>query len=251
MEGQDADLWRDSLFSKRILRYFCITRIFPLDQGRINNVLADMAILSKDNPPPLGWATLPTTQDSNEPVLKKQQLVVRMLPRFNTQAAVCDLLLLARAKRAPTGYTLIGELNGMLICLKLGQIPVAQHQQQQLQSRPSLLRMPPAQMSTPHSVSHSQQSAPGSLPYSSRPTVPVQTSPTRTGSQVQRSQELPRQQADPSFGIEGVPFQLNKKFDAVQTLADADVPEISYKSAVEINNQFTYEFSVERTASQR
>nr|XP_006817138.1 PREDICTED: multivesicular body subunit 12B-like [Saccoglossus kowalevskii] len=261
VEGQDADIWRDGFFGKKTLRYCCITRIFPLDQGRVNNVLADMAILSKENPPPVGWSTLATTLDSKEPVLKKHQLAVRMLPRSYTQAAVCDLLLLAKAKRAPAGYTLIGELNGMLICLKIGPIPQQQQQQQQ-SSPPSLISMPPSYMSTPPSYSmgpiQQNQSSPSHLPYS-RPAIPArpapvappQTSPTRTGVQVQRSQELPRQQANPSFGIEGVPFQLNKKFDTVHALSNVNVPEISYKSEVEINNHFQYEFNIERSAVQR
>ncbi|XP_070531698.1 multivesicular body subunit 12B-like [Ptychodera flava] len=267
-EGNDADLWRDSFFGKKTPRYFCYTRIFPLDNGRVNNVLADMALLGLDNPPPPGWSSIPTTLDSREPVLKKKQLCVRMLPRENTQAAVCDILLLAKAKRAPAGYTLIGELNGMLICLRLGPIPhqqrqqqqqaapqqqqhQQQHQQQQQQPQ-SMVSMPPSYLSMPPTYSMDQQSNPASnLPYTAPSMGQMSASMLRTTSRVQRSQDLPGQQANPSYGIEGVPFDLNKRFEAMQTLTHVDIPEVSYMSEVEINNQYQYDFKTERQATQR
>ena len=44
VDGKDADIWKDSLFSKTVRRYICFTRTFPLDNGRWRNVVKDIKV---------------------------------------------------------------------------------------------------------------------------------------------------------------------------------------------------------------
>jgi len=43
-----------------------------------------------------------------ERALKKKNLCIKMVPREGATTAICDLLFMSKAKRAPEGYTLAG-----------------------------------------------------------------------------------------------------------------------------------------------
>ncbi len=46
-----------------------------------------------------------------------------MSHRYFTQVAVSDIIILMKSKRAPVGYSYIGEINNQSICIKFSSIP--------------------------------------------------------------------------------------------------------------------------------
>ncbi|KAF6038256.1 MVB12B [Bugula neritina] len=119
----EADLWKDQFFAKKVKRFLCITRVFPLAQGTLNNVLVDVCLHDEKELPPAGFSTISTCQDTQEVALKKRLMSVKLIPRDQTSNAINDLQFLSKARKAPPGYTLVGELNGLLLCYRFGPVP--------------------------------------------------------------------------------------------------------------------------------
>lgn len=106
---KDADLHRDGIF-KRIDRYMCITRYpFP-------NIVEDIILITTNSNPPSLYTPLQLTVDTNENATSKKVICVRMSPRQKVSKAVGDIIFLCRQRRPPPGYTLLGELNGLMMC---------------------------------------------------------------------------------------------------------------------------------------
>ena len=50
-------------------------------------------------------------------------MCVRMMPLETAVDAVCDVVILAKTKHAPAGYTIAGDVDGLMICFKYSTIP--------------------------------------------------------------------------------------------------------------------------------
>ncbi|KAI0989609.1 hypothetical protein GJ496_006464 [Pomphorhynchus laevis] len=106
---RDADLHRDGIF-RRIDRYMCVTR-YPFV-----NVVEDIILINSNDTPPSTYTALNLTVDTKENATSKKTICVRMSPRSTVQKAVGDIIFLSKQKRPPPGYSLLGELNNLLMC---------------------------------------------------------------------------------------------------------------------------------------
>lgn len=113
---EDCDLWKDGMFRAKSLRYICISR----DTEASDSVITDVIIQNEKEVPPPGYTLIERTLDSSEKAVRKKQICVKMVPRNTTECAVTDLILLSRSKRAPAEYILTGEINGLCLCIKMG-----------------------------------------------------------------------------------------------------------------------------------
>lgn len=113
---QDADLWKDGLFSRRVTRYVCLSKT----QGRPEHVLESLLILPDKEFPPEGYSIISNTSDSNSKAFKKKQLCYRLTP-FKSQAdSIVDVIILSKLKGAsgPDSYESVGDVNGMHFCVR-------------------------------------------------------------------------------------------------------------------------------------
>ncbi|XP_014665494.1 PREDICTED: multivesicular body subunit 12B-like isoform X3 [Priapulus caudatus] len=249
----DADLWKDGFFSRRMLRYLCITRHFPLENGTLNNVLADIAVLGERSPVPQGYSLVDLTVDTRERAMKKKQLVVMMLPRDSASSAVCEVIILSRMRRPPAGYTIAGEeIGSMCICFKYGPVPPDTQKPSDATNVPDL----------PYSLNPSgylQQNT-----YRPAPLPPVAEATQAGSSDVGQAYPVPIHREDYPINrqestlarqytgtiaktpLQGLPFQINPR---LQTDANQFcVPDLDYMSTIDIDSKFCYDFRVERSA---
>ena len=70
-----------------------------------------------------GFVPIEKCSDTSEKAFQKKVLCIKVAHRFFTSTAVSDIILLSKTKRAPMGYSYIGEINAHLICIKFSQIP--------------------------------------------------------------------------------------------------------------------------------
>lgn len=69
-----------------------------------------------------GFSILTRTADSEEKAWRKSQICYRLAKRGAVTQAVTDVILCAKTKAAPDGFTLAGEINGVTVCFKSGPI---------------------------------------------------------------------------------------------------------------------------------
>uniref|UniRef100_A0A1I8A9W0 MABP domain-containing protein n=1 Tax=Steinernema glaseri TaxID=37863 RepID=A0A1I8A9W0_9BILA len=125
-DHSDADLWKESMWSvfTRPVRYIAVSRQIP--KGSTANsieVLIDIAVVSDKDPVPPGFTALDFTADSREKGLKKKYLCIKTAARSGVVDAIGDVIILAKQKRPPMGYTIAGDIDGMIICYKHVVIP--------------------------------------------------------------------------------------------------------------------------------
>uniref|UniRef100_A0A0B7ANP3 Multivesicular body subunit 12A n=1 Tax=Arion vulgaris TaxID=1028688 RepID=A0A0B7ANP3_9EUPU len=238
---EDADLWRDSFFGRRVMRYICVQRQIP---SQSQDVLVDVTLIVEKDLPPPGFSVIDLTQDSKEKATQKRCLCVRWMVPSMTKDAITELILLTRAqRRAPAGYTLVGELNSMNLCYKMGNIPKSQNSEQTV--------LKPAQQGT---IAPSYNLAPlnSSLPYDVAPAVPArslsggQSTMTRTGPPEQSANSLATGHINP---ISGAEWKMNPKYKQLLELQNLYVPDIVGKTLMDIERQYEYDFSMERSVS--
>lgn len=223
-------------------RYLCITRVFPLDGGKLNNVLADICILNEKEAPYQGFSLIDKTQDTGEPALKKKTISVKMVPRSSAQDAVCDVIILSKNKRAPAGYTLIGgDINGLTFCYKLGTVPpesrrIDTHLVQQSAA-------PPLSNSRSFDATGSIN-LPNSYTSNHHAATPNRSSVSATDQRLVTQQDTIKGNA-----IHDVPFQLHSRYQDPSTLTQFNIPSnIQIKTRSDLDNEFTYPFVIERSA---
>ncbi|CAL1548092.1 unnamed protein product [Lymnaea stagnalis] len=237
---EDADLWSNGLFTRRIMRYLCIERQLPTQN---QDVLVDVQLISDKESLPAGFTIIDYTTDTKEKAYQKKLICVRMMASSMTQDAITDLIFLSRGQRKPPqGYTLVpGDINNMGICYKMGRLPQIQPavQDPPSYSKPTQLYTIPAAVAS-------------SLPYSSKPPVPVRPlmtgygTATRTGPPEQSSNNLATSHVNPISGIE---WKMNQKYKMILDLQKVNIPVVPEKSLVDLERQYTYDFSVERSVA--
>ncbi|XP_022319077.1 multivesicular body subunit 12B-like isoform X1 [Crassostrea virginica] len=239
----DADLWRDGLFGRRVARYLCVEKMPPPPGG---DVLVDVTVIGERDVIPAGFTCVDFTSDTREKAVKKKMLCVRYMSSDLTNDAICELILLGKGiRRPPNGYTLVGELNGMGLCYKMASFRKPGVQRDSHQGH--------ANEASFHTQGYSTQSTPinmsslgSSLPYNPNPykkNGPLErgTSFTEAANALQGHQTI--------TALQGLPFELNRKVFSDDL--NITIPQIPYKTIMDIENQYKYDFSVERSAAAR
>jgi len=225
-DGEDADIWKDSFFSRRVTRYFCITRIFPQDYGRINNVVTAIVIVNSAEELPDGFTQIEWTHDSREKATRKRVCGVKMTPRGEATDAICEIALTSAVKKTPPfGFSMIGDMDGPNLCFKTGVVPT--HTKGQSQD---------ANAGAPTDVSTSGGASAAPLN--------VEVSPSHQPTPLQQRTAFQTQTSETSF-LDGVTFALNSKYAPNNSTSKFDFPQPIFKSADEIEEEFSYVFTNE------
>ncbi|XP_070690114.1 multivesicular body subunit 12Bb isoform X2 [Pempheris klunzingeri] len=207
-DGSDADLWKDGLFKSKVTRYLCFTRKTGPD------VVVDIKLIDIKDALPEGFTPVEETMDTNETAMRKRRLCVKISPRAATETAVCDIQIIAKSKYHLVNYTCIGEMNNMWLWYRMGDVP--QHQ----------------------SSEEASTAANGAA------------SPT-TARRKNRSRPEYEQQTSGNYAmtaLDDVPFVISEKFhENPKETQQVNLMGITIKSLAEIEEEFHYNFSTERS----
>lgn len=119
-QDQDADLWREKmLIGKRTTRYLCQSK----SEGLPGYIVETLKIINEKEITPEGFSQLTRTADTEQKAWRKRQLVYRLAKKGSTKQAVTDIILCSRLRQAPEGFTLAGDINGILVCFKSSPVP--------------------------------------------------------------------------------------------------------------------------------
>ncbi|CAF1356891.1 unnamed protein product, partial [Didymodactylos carnosus] len=210
---RDADLMADKLLERKD-RFLCITRIYPLADN-VALVLEDIKLINERDLCPPGYQLLSYTVDTREKGTTKRSIAVKLISRQAGMKSINDIIFLYRTKRPPPSYTMIGEINGLTMCIKEGTVP----------------------------------------PFRQTPNPPTQTAPHSFDRQqsIYDSAAMQRH-AQENSSIEGIPFLINPKYlksnksngnSSSNDLAWLDSFQIL--SLREIEQKYHYDFSLERS----
>lgn len=210
-DGSDADLWKDGLFKSKVTRYLCFTRKTGPD------VVVDMKLIDIKDPLPESFIAVQETMDTKEAAMRKRRLCVKMSPREAAETAIYDIQIVAKSKYHLVNYTCMGEMNNMGIWYRMGS--VLQHQSSQ---------------KTSNSVQSDALPNTTSRRTKGRPEYEKQSSGIYTIS-----------------ALDDVPFVVSDKFhERPQEMQQVNLMGITIKSLAEIEEEFHYNFSTERSVAQ-
>lgn len=243
-QDQDADLWREGSFLKRKSgRYLCLSK----SEGLPGFVVQEILIFNEKGIPPAGYSLLTKTADSDQKAWRKKQLCYKLVNKRNTKTAVTDIIVCSRLKKAPEGFTLAGEINGVTICYKMGNVQDSQQEQNGQNGnangkcRPA--PPPPTSAGYPNLAGDEDHDyeilAPG--PGYNVPARPAPARPPPLTSQFSTHTLTTNYN-----GLEGVPFIVNPKFLPAGQGDRGNFPVIKAKSLQQIIREYNYDFTVER-----
>lgn len=206
---RDADLMPDT-FRDRKVRFLCITR-GPPAPGYKAYILEDVKLINERDPVPPLYDTLTQTVDTYERGTGKRMICIKLVERQSGAKCICDIIFLYRTKRPPPYYTLLGEINGLQMCIKEGNVPVQ-------------ITAPPPSNLYPHAM----------LEPSDHQTVNYTT-----------------KKSDEKEILDGIPFQINAKYLLANRNVTNDLSEfesIHILSPFELEQLFNYDFNLENSS---
>lgn len=251
---EDADLWKDGFFTRRVMRYLCVERQVPTQN---QDVLVDVTLINERDVTPAGFTVIELTHDTREKATKKKTLCVRWMVPSMTKDAITELIFLTRAqRRAPAGYTLVGELNNMSLCYKMGKVAVSSGSASIGHAASSTL----GYSATPPAGGYGGSiAASSSLPYAFNPggahgpPPPVPPRPPIEGQgAVARPGTLERtfsRTGGAVHALSGIDWKLSAKYQALLELQDVRIPPVKGKTLAEIEREYAYDFTVEQAVS--
>ncbi|XKL60965.1 hypothetical protein PGB90_008022 [Kerria lacca] len=227
----DADLWKENyFFTKKITRYLCISK----DESIINYVIENLVIIHEKDLPPEGYGAIPKTSDSDQKAWRKKQLCYKLTRKNICHSVVTDIILLNKNKRAPDGFTLIGDLNGLLLCIKVK--PAATVLSNISPNVCNGFLKPNGEKSlNGHNniptgeICYSQDNEPHDYeklvvkPIRPAPEIPISFSHSFYNSTYQ--------------GLQGVPFMLNTRLEASSKVLLESLPQVIIKTKEEIEKE--------------
>ncbi|XP_037633984.1 multivesicular body subunit 12Bb isoform X2 [Sebastes umbrosus] len=206
-DGSDADLWKDGLFKSKVTRYLCFTRKTEAD------VVVDMKLIDIKDALPEGFTPVEETLDTKETAMRKRRLCVKISPREAAVMAVYDIQVVVKSKYHLVNYTCIGEMNSMGIWYRMGDVSQPQSSQE-MSSTPS--------------------------------DAPANTAARRT-----TSRPVYEHQSSGNYtmtALDDVPFVVHEKFsEKPKEMQQVNLMGITIKSLAEIEEEFHYNFSTERS----
>merc|ERR1719239_390449 len=225
------------------MRYLCLERLPPT---RNRDILVDVTLINERDAVPPGFTVLEYTHDSREKATKKKVLCVRWMVPSMTHDAITDLILLYRSqRRAPIGYTLVGELNNMSLCYRMGKVKSTSSTPEAAPSRElegyaasaAPYGMPPVASGLPYSFTPQTTSPPTPAPRN--PPTHSAAVPTATSS----NSNIP-----PLSGIE---WKMNPRYSVLIELQSLTIPDINGKTLMDIEQMYGYDFNVEYSVANR
>jgi len=215
---RDADLMPDSILERKD-RFLCITRAFPL-AGNQQFVLEDIKLINERDFTPPQYTALTQTVDTFEKATTKRTICVKLVERQAGMTCICDIVFLYKTKRPPQLYTIIGDINGLQMCIKVGTVPS--------------FRPPP-----PVPTSNLYPNPMNNQPY--RDNSITEPSHTNTLSKKSDEKEI----------LDGIPFEINPKYlirnqNGINDLSGLD--SFPILSSYEIEQNYNYDFNLENSS---
>ncbi|XP_023016818.2 multivesicular body subunit 12-like Mvb12 isoform X2 [Leptinotarsa decemlineata] len=232
-----------------------LQKYFTTIYGLPNFVIQEILVLGDKSNPPQGFSLLNKTADSEQKAWKKKQICYRLVNRKEIRTAVTDIIICSRLRKAPTGFSFAGEINGVTICYKMGNV-------QDSQADPNSNSTPPQRPPKPNAMSpggvnpmypalsdnnHDYEILrPGGYPSTPvAPGGPIRPAPKPPGA-------VPHQNSTQTLvityqnGLDGVPFIINPKFLASNSGDRFQFPRIKARTMQQILKDYDYPFTVER-----
>lgn len=257
----DADLWKGyTFFGNRISRYLCISKTEGID----NYIVEDIAIIGEKDVPPDGYGLIPKTMDTDAKAWKKRQICYKLSRRNVAVSAVTDIILLGKSKKAPEGFSLAGDINGLAVCFKTvyDLAPPNNNPPPSLGYSLNPKGTPPGAAAPPTSLYPNMASPNQSGDYVNllRPKRPAPTPPSSASSppSIPPVPPRPAPPAPVSYhtlkiheGLEGVPFVLHPSLQLIATRGASigTIPVIKKKTLEELDREYFYDFRLERQST--
>lgn len=206
-------------FLERKDRFVCITHAYPLAGDR-TYVIEDIRLINEREAPPPSYTALTHTVDTSEKATVKRTICVKLVDRQAGMNCVCDIVFLYRAKRPPQLYTMIGDINGLQMCIKEGTVPP---------------------LRAPQSSSHIYPTANGNH-------AQYGTQQSYTGADHSNTHTLTKK-SDEKEMLDGIPFEINPKYlrrFQQNGRSRDELDSCQALSSYEIEQLFDYDFQVER-----
>ncbi|XP_054897636.1 multivesicular body subunit 12A [Poeciliopsis prolifica] len=211
-------------------------------------VVSDIQVISDKDAIPHGYSYIREFLDSKTSVSKKKRVVVRTSPVANVETAVLDIKLTAKSKMLLQHYTYVGDINGYVLWCRKGHF-----------SGPAPKAKPRSISLEMRSLSLEEPSAPA-LPVRHRnlPPIPQQSRLSNRRYSLQVG-DVQNTSADNSLqaitALDGVPFSLHPDFDlpanGTALQLNSQLNNIRIKSVKDIENEYSYTFTVEESAAKR
>jgi ESCRT-I complex subunit MVB12 len=215
--SRDADLMADSILERKD-RFLCFTRAYPLAENK-TLVLEDIKLINERDSLTPQYTALTQTVDTRERGTSKRVICVKLVERQAGMKCICDIIFLYRSKRPPQFYTLIGEINGLQMCIKEGTVPA--------------LRAPPP------------------IPTSNLYPDPLNFNPSHNmDTNEHLHMNTLSKKSDEKEILDDIPFEINSKYLVSNRTGANDLLGIdSYQilSTYELEQQFNYDFTLERS----
>uniref|UniRef100_A0A4W6DGB0 Multivesicular body subunit 12A n=1 Tax=Lates calcarifer TaxID=8187 RepID=A0A4W6DGB0_LATCA len=237
-----------SLFSTLVPFVFCtwtvsLSLLQDLTGGM---VVSDIQVLSDKDSIPHGYCYIAEHLEPKASVSKKKRVCMRVVPVCSVDTAVLDIKLTAKSKMMLQHYTYVGDIHGYVLWCRKGHFSSPMPQAKPRSVSLDLRRLSLEQPSPP-------------LPL--RPSNPPP--PVPHGKLSQRRQSLHTKDnldkpADSSVSgitaLDGVPFSLHPKFNIQANGTcplNSQLNNIQIKSLQDIENEYSYAFTVEESAAKR
>ncbi|XP_025190683.1 multivesicular body subunit 12B [Melanaphis sacchari] len=247
-QDSDADLhmqsWKESVFiGRKITRYLCLSKT----EGISDYIVVNINIINEKECPPDGYCLIPRTIDSDQKAWRKRQLCYKLTRKSQAAYAITDIILLSRSKKAPDGFNLVGDLNGLTLCYKTSpqspnNVPLPSltyglaptPPTENIPNNNGSLSSLPSLESSANALSHDYDRLMSLKPTRPAPKLP----PTYSSSNYSTLNSYQ--------GLEGIPFILNQNISMDNNSIFKDIPEIKIKTAEEIDLEYNYSFEQER-----
>ncbi|KXJ16633.1 multivesicular body subunit 12B [Exaiptasia diaphana] len=236
VNGHDAQLF-ESTWRHKGKRYICYSK----QPG--SHVIVDMSIINEGDPVTRGYTAITNAfDDPSEKAFRKHQLCIRVLPKDQATQAICDMTLVNKSKgeTPPPGYyTITNDVNDLFVCFRMA--PVMRYQPPAT-TAPGTYSYPVAPQQSVGQQWFGQPQAPGpSMP------VPWQQQNMQSFPNYTPHHAMPAAKMSAQTGIEGLPFQINSKFDILWKKSTPNVTAAVPKmSTQDIKLKYCYDFTQER-----
>ncbi|XP_070761188.1 multivesicular body subunit 12Bb [Enoplosus armatus] len=189
-----------------------VTRYLCFTRKTGPDVVVDMKVMDINDALPEGFTPVEETVDTKETAMRKRRLCVKISPRAAARTAVYDIQIIAKSKNHLVDYTCIGEINNMGIWYRMGDVSQLQPSQEM-------------------SSAVNSDAPPHTARTTSRPDYEHQSSGNHT-----------------MTALDDVPFLISERFyENPEKMQQVDLMGIKIKSLAEIEEEFYYNFSTERS----
>ncbi|XP_014258797.1 multivesicular body subunit 12A [Cimex lectularius] len=266
-QDSDADLWKAyNFFGRKISRYLCLSK----EEKIADYIVENIGVIGEKDVPPDGYCLIPRTMDTDAKAWKKRQICYSLARRYKAVSAVTDVILLSKNRKAPQGFKLAGDINGLAVCFKVNTefsmkkppspTPVLSYS---LSPNGIQLSDVPKKQNQPSNgiypvVSPPKPTSPGGddyvnmlMPKRKAPPVPISPPGPSTSSPPPLTYKSAHNPSNYSTlgsyqGLEGVPFVLHPTLQLITHKNLVPFHKLQFKKKETLDKEYNYDFKLER-----